>query len=488
MLSQRRPTPLSRILAIRMVGASISVSLLLTAIFFVHYLADTPHLREATLESNVLTIAKALSRGDDPAQLRIYRGYPNAYGFRVFDRRTLATRHILASANTRWLPAVQHLRSTAADPDGDRDLTAVGTDLIDGFIRFRPAHAQIPAGHVVSRLIHRVDVPGHKYWVQAYMIGDPAWLGLNIIAGKLVSHVFFPVLFIVPALTLAMFFTTRGALLSLRHLSAESTIIAESVARGQNLTPVSSKGMAREFADVAAAINTMLMKLEHSLRLQKQFASDAAHELRTPLAVLLLEVARLPRGPVRDRIKADLEELGGLVNELLRFAQAEDVMAHELDDVDVVSAARKVCEEIVPHAIASQHLVEFDSAAPYLVVPGNAALIEIAIRNLVENALKYSPANTTVSVTVGPGPVVAVEDRGPGIIESQRQTVFERFWRADRQTGTGTGVGLALARRIAQLHGGQIHIEARRSGGTRILLRLAPQAKSPAPWEELYGA
>lgn len=477
---------LSRILAIRMVGAAISISLFLTAVFFIRYIADTPHLREATLDSSVLAIAKALSRGDDPAQLPAYRNYPNAYGFRVFDRRSLASRHILASANIRWLPAVQHLQSTAADPDGDHDRSAVGTDLIDGFVRFRPRHARIATGHVVSRLIHRVVLPGHKYWIQAYMIGDPAWLGARIIADKLLSHVFFPILFIVPALTLAMFFATRGALQPLRRLSAESTTIAEEVARGRTLTPVSSHGMAREFADVAAAINAMLAKLEHSLQLQKQFASDAAHELRTPLAVLLLEVAQLPKGPARDRIKADLEELGRLVNELLRFAQAEDVMAHELDEVDVVSAARKVCEDAVPQAIASRHLVEFESAAPRLVVRGNAALIEIAIRNLVENALKYSPEDTTVSVSVRLGPVVSVEDRGPGIPESQRRAIFERFWRVDRGVGTGAGVGLALARRIAQLHGGQIRIEAGTSDCTRILLSLASQSRSLPPLEEAH--
>jgi signal transduction histidine kinase len=421
----------------------------------------------------VLEIAHALNRGQDPSKLKIYRDYPENYGFRVFDRRNLATRRILASANTRWLPSVQHLKSTKADPDGSRDLEAVGTDLFDGFEQSHPADAETPGNYPVSLLIHRVVLSGKKYWVQAYMIGDPAWAGLSVIGMKLLSHVLLPVLLIVPALTLAMFFGIRGALRPLRRLSHEANLVGAAVARGQLLKPVSGKGMAREFSDVANTINLILGKLDKSLQLQKQFTSDAAHELRTPLAVLQLEASQLPPSPARDHIKQDLRELGTLVSELLRFAQAEDVMAQELSDVDVVAAARKVCEEAVGRALEKRQLIEFDCAAPHIAVPGNAALIEIAIRNLVENALKYSPPATTVTVRVEAGPRVIIEDQGPGIAPDQRDIVFERFRRADQKSGNGVGIGLALVRRIAQLHDGSVRHENRPSGGTRMVLSFA---------------
>jgi hypothetical protein len=197
--------PLSCILALRMVAVSVTVSLLLTSVFF-RYVSDVPDLREATLRANVLAIAKVLNRGQDPSQIDIYKDYPDNYGFRVFDRRLLATRQILASANTRWLPPVQHLKSTKSDPDGDRDKKAVGTDLFDGFEQSYPDNAQTPGNYPVSLLIHRVVLSGKKYWIQAYMIGDPAWAGLGVIAARLADNVLLPVLFIVPALTLAMFF------------------------------------------------------------------------------------------------------------------------------------------------------------------------------------------------------------------------------------------------------------------------------------------
>ncbi len=470
MLMDKTLTSLSRILAIRMVVVSISVSLLLTLLFTVHYMSNTPGLREATLYANAAAIAQALNRKEDPAKLPIYTHYPQSYGFRAFDSRQLATRHILASANTRWLPPVQHLTATRSDPDGNRDLTRTGSDLVEGFERFRVSGAQGPGNGMVSLLVHRTIASGHKYWVQTSMVGDPAWLGAGVILGKLIVHVLLPVLFIVPALTLAMFLTTRRALRPLRKLSRDANVIGAAVARGQTLTPVSETGMAREFADVAAAINTVLAKLERSLQLQKQFTSDAAHELRTPLAVLLLEASRLPPGPARDRIKGDLSGLGYLVNELLRFAQAEDVMAHELNEVDIAAVARKVCEDLVARAIMQRQFIEFDFASSSVIVPGNAALIEIAIRNLVDNALKYSPPGSTVSVNVGAGPVVIVDDCGTGIPPAQRDAVFERFWRADPQSVNGAGVGLALVRRIAQLHDGSVQLEDRPAGGTRLVL------------------
>ncbi len=470
MLKAAAPVSLSRILAIRMTVVSISVSLLLTLILFVHYLANTSQLCEAALHRAAYQIADALAGRRDPADIPLYREYPSSYGFRVYDRRLLATRHILASANTRWLPPVQRATATKLDPDGDHDTGAVGTDLLEGFQQIRAAG---PGGnHIESLLIHREVLGEKKYWIQVYMIGDPAWTTLGIVRDKLMSHVVLPVLFIMPALTLAIFLTTRRALRPLRKLSRDAVRTGNAVARGQPLTPLSDHSMVREFADVAAAINATLGKLEHSLKTQKQFTSDAAHELRTPLSVLLLETSRLPRDAARDRIKSDLQELGSLVNELLRFAQAEDVMVHELADVDIVAVVRRVCEDAAPGAIERGQFIEFESAVPRQIVAGNAVLIEIAIRNLIDNALKYTEAGMTVTVRVAKGARIFVEDQGPGIPPEQQQKVFDRYWRADRRIGNGSGIGLSLVKRIAQLHDGTIAIENRHDGGARLVFTV----------------
>jgi signal transduction histidine kinase len=454
-----------------MVVASVSVCLPLTLVFLLQYVSDTSRLHEATLNANAVAIVQAIEAGKNPSNLSLFRDFPTAYGFRVFDHRLLASRRVLASANTRWLPAVQYPAATAADPDGADDRTAIGADLLEGFTLVRPD--QLHPESVVSLLIRRVSLSGHMYWVQTYMIGDPAWAGAPVILGYLVDHVFVPALFFIPALTLAMFLTTQAALRPLRRLSDSANLIGTAVARGQTRAPVPEHGMAREFADVASTINTILAKLDRSLQLQKQFTSDVAHELRTPLAVLLLEMSHLPSSPARERIKADLKELGHLVNELLRFAQAEDAMATEASEVDVATLARKVSEEAVAEALAKRQLIEFYCADSATVVRGSSALIEIAIRNLVYNALKYSPSQTTITVRIDPGPIVTVEDCGPGIPPEHRDNVFERFWRMSERMGNGAGVGLALVRRIAQLHDGSIRLEDRPGGGARMILSFA---------------
>lgn len=467
---------LSRILARRMAATSVAVLLLLVLAFCIQEVVNDRHLREATLNANAVAIADALDRGNNPALLRLYRDYPKAYGFQVFDHRAFAKRHILASANSSWFPAVQSKLSSAADPDDTRDSTPGYSSLVEGFSLVRVPAAHGRSASAIALLTRRVAFADRHYWVQTYMVDDPGFAFIGVIFGNLVKQILIPALFIIPALTLAIFLTTRAALSPLRQLSVSANHIGTAVARGQALVPVPERGMAQEFASVAATINAILAKLDNSLQLQKQFTSDVAHELRTPLAVLLLEISELPPGVARDRIKADLKELGHLVDELLRFAQAEDVMASEVGKLNIVAVTRKVVEEAVPEALAKRQMLELNSTIESLIISGNSSLLKIAIRNLVGNALKYAPSRTVVTVTIEPGPLVVVDDCGPGIPPEHREHVFERFWRMDRQSGGGAGVGLALVRRIAQLHDGSAHLEERPGGGTRMILSLAGSA------------
>jgi signal transduction histidine kinase len=171
--------------------------------------------------------------------------------------------------------------------------------------------------------------------------------------------------------------------------------------------------------------------------------------------------------------------LAKLVNQLLRFAQAEDVMARERHMVDVGDVARTVCEDLAGMAASRRVALEFDvlSSNPVKLL-GHSALVDIAIRNLLDNAIRHSPQGGTVSVTVDTGGNVLVEDEGRGVPDEQKQLIFERFYRADRQR-IGTGIGLALVRRIARLHGGDAIVEDRPGGGARFILRLSGGTVGP---------
>ena len=289
----------------------------------------------------------------------------------------------------------------------------------------------------------------------------------------------YPMLFIVPALMLAMYFATRRALRPLTHVARQAGELGSAVAAGRSFAPLSGEGLPLEFDGVVTGINAMLAKLDRSLTLQKEFTSDVAHQLRTPLAVLLLEVSALPPGAAQERVKREIGDLADLVNQLLRFAQAEDAMARQRHAVDIVGTTRKVCEDLASTAFSAKKQIEFDAPEAGIVVSGHPALIDAAIRNVVDNAIKLSPPNSTISVSVDAERKIIVEDRGPGVPDAQKKLIFERFWRADGRRTPGNGIGLALVRRIAFLHGGNAHVEDRPGGGARFVVRLGP-ATQPA--------
>jgi signal transduction histidine kinase len=461
---------LSSILAVQMMLVAIGVSLTLMIFFGARYMLDIQELRRLTLKAEVHDIAAALRRGEDPSASKLYKDYPQAYGFRVFDHRQAWQRKVISEANADLLPPPE---ANSGNPNAGAANAGAAQDFVTGFTSF-PAVGGQPDG---SRwvLTGRSELEDQVYWVQAVMLGDPAWRWVGVIEEELLDHVVLPVLFIVPALTLAVFLTARRALRPLTRVAGQATELGKAVMSGRPLAPLPDEKLPLEFRNVVAAINAMLAKLERSLTLQRQFASDVAHELRTPLAVLLLEVSQLPASPAADRFKRELSDLGDVVNQLLRFAQAEDVMARERHSVDIAGAARKVCEDLAGVAFERHKSIEFDAPGDEVLVAGHPALIDVAIRNIVDNAVRISSPRSTISVIVEAQRRVIVDDRGPGVTEEQKKRIFERFYRAERRTD-GMGIGLALVRRIALLHGGDVQVEDRPGGGARFVLTFAPTA------------
>jgi signal transduction histidine kinase len=447
-----------------MILVAVSVSLALLVFFAAHYLLDREELRRLTLKAQVQDIIRALGRGEDPASWPLYRDYPHSYGFRVFDHRQAWQRKIVTEVNAELLRSVG-LGSDAASADTLRDLS-------NGF------DAAPRAGFTADQdqwlMTGRGEAGGRVFWVQAVMMDDPARRWVGVIVDEMIDHVAMPVIFIVPALTIAVYLTTRRTLGPLVRIAQQAGAIGTAVTTGQSISPLSDDKLPSEFRGAVAAINAMLATLERSLVLQKEFTSDVAHELRTPLAVLLLELSELPASAAAERLKRELSELGDLVNKLLRFAQAEDAMARQRQSLDLAGAARKVCEDMAGVAFERQKSIEFDAPAQDVIVFGHPALIDVAIRNIVDNAVKASPQHSTVSVVVDAARRVIVDDRGPGVPDEHKNRIFERFWRAERRQPGGMGIGLALVRRVALLHGGDVRVEDRPGGGARFVLTFAP--------------
>jgi two-component system sensor histidine kinase TctE len=236
-----------------------------------------------------------------------------------------------------------------------------------------------------------------------------------------------------------------------------------------NLAPVPQTGLPRETRVLAARINELLARLDSAIRAQKRFVADAAHQLRTPLAAVMLHAERAQRAPdsatERDALRAllrSVERAGRMCQQLLSLARTdpEATNAVELKPLDLVALARRVGEEWVPRALKRD--IDFGLIVPDkpVQITGDDRLLSELLSNLIDNALRYCSSAGRVSVIVedGPQPTLAVQDDGPGIPEDERTRIFERFYRMPGSDGDGCGLGLAIVEEIARLHGSIVEV------------------------------
>lgn len=256
-----------------------------------------------------------------------------------------------------------------------------------------------------------------------------------------------------------------------------------------DLTPLQLDAAPEEVRSLAKALNSLLAEVRENVNTQKRFISDAAHQLRTPLAglksqtELALAAATEPDLQARlRRVHESATRSAHLVNQLLTLARAEpeSVMAQGRSRFDLLKLARDVAAEYVPRAIQAGVDLGCDEGgedsppAPPLMVEGNALLIREALANLVDNAIRYAGRGASVTVQArvsGPHAVVAVEDNGPGVADADRQRVFERFVRVTHQ-GNGCGLGLAIVKEVVERHAGLVSLEPVQPHGLRAVVKL----------------
>jgi signal transduction histidine kinase len=273
-----------------------------------------------------------------------------------------------------------------------------------------------------------------------------------------------------PTLLLALlvtWVTIRVNLRPLRRASAE----AGSVSVDKPGQRMSTDGVVREVVPLIQAVNRALTRLEAAIAAQKRFTANAAHELRTPLAVLRARVDSFAPGPGRDVLVRDLTRLARAVSQMLLSARVQSHQMGAKAPVDLGLLVRGVVADLAPLAQANDGDIAYEGDDPVWVL-ASAPALESAVRNLIENALRFSPPGEVVLVRVRPGAYIEVEDRGPGIAAADRATVFEPFWRAAGQRGDGAGLGLAIVRDVAEQHDGAVAVQTAPDGGACFIMRI----------------
>jgi two-component system, OmpR family, sensor histidine kinase MprB len=264
----------------------------------------------------------------------------------------------------------------------------------------------------------------------------------------------------------------RGALRPVRTLTAT----AERITDTHDLSERIETDGDDELSRLGASFNAMLDSLEGAIRSQRRLVSDASHELRTPLTSLRTNIDLLRQGVTlsdRDRerllrdVTQELEELTALVANTVELARGGQRDLH-LEHVYL----NEIAEGVVRRAETRFPNLEFELQADETTVWGDPDELDRALWNLVENAAKWSNGGGRIELTVGEGQVT-VRDHGPGIPESDRPFIFDRFYRSEAARGQpGSGLGLAIVRQIAESHGGRVDVEEAEGGGSRFRLVL----------------
>ncbi|MFN3397700.1 MAG: ATP-binding protein [Sulfurimicrobium sp.] len=271
-----------------------------------------------------------------------------------------------------------------------------------------------------------------------------------------------------------------------RGLAPLRKVNAEVEARDPGyLAPLASQGAPAEIAPLVNSLNRLLARLRDALENERRFTADAAHELRTPLAALKTQAQVALRAEQAGQRRTALENLvlgtdraTHLVEQLLTLARLDPAAESKAiaGHCDLAALARRTLADLMPGALAKHIELELTGAesAP---VTGNSAMLGILLRNLVDNAILYSPPGGRVVVSVEAGRL-KVTDSGPGIPAEERQRVFDRFYRVLGHEVPGSGLGLSIVRRIADLHGAAITLgEGEKGVGLRVTLDFAPRHK-----------
>jgi len=285
-----------------------------------------------------------------------------------------------------------------------------------------------------------------------------------------------PLLLIAPFVALAAAWLTSLALRPLRRVADEVRQRDE-----LSLQPLPAEGLPDEVSPLVASLNALLQRLGQSLDTQRAFVADAAHELRSPLTALKLQLQLLKRAgsdaeraAAAEALAAGIDRAARLVEQLLTLARTEPGAEVATQRLDLSELVREAVADTVPLALARGIRFELLADAP-VAIDGDRAALAVLVRNLADNAVRYSPPGARVELRVAqPGGVATlqVDDSGPGIPPAERERVFDRFYRRAASDQPGSGLGLAIVRGVASRHRATVVLGDSPLGGLRVSLRF----------------
>lgn len=335
------------------------------------------------------------------------------------------------------------------------------------------------------------EIDGHMWRVFSIYLPDGAKLAvankdtasIDLVA-ELTKDDLYIMIFSLPLSALLIWFIIGKGLSGLNRITKQITERAPT-----HLEPVNIEKIPTEIKPVINAINHLFVRLQQAFDREKRFAADAAHELRTPLAALKTQAqVALKTQDGKERNVALRNLIQGvnrsthIVQQLLTLSRLvpEDTPITEYEDVKLTKLAAEIIAQIAPAAIEKQIDIALDCKNEEVTIPGNYTALSILIRNLVDNAVRYTPNNGQVTIRIIDDirrVILIVSDTGPGIPVALRARVFERFFRVLGNKSPGSGLGLAIVQQIANLHYATVHLSSPAEGSGLIVEVIFPKER-----------
>ena len=327
--------------------------------------------------------------------------------------------------------------------------------------RMTSANIAGESGEETIAIVRRVDADVGRLWI---ITGGGPEIGFDAVFG---NPFFVGLLILLTVVTLfAIPPIVRRQLRGVDEVAAEADRI-DVDRRGVRL---SSAHIPDELHSLVRAVNAALQRLDDGIERRQRFLADAAHELRTPVAILQTRIELLPEGAERSRLMLDVARLANLANQLLDLQRLDaDLTAFE--PANLVDLVAQVTADMAPLAIAAGDEISFDAEVDSVTVAADPASLSRAIVNLIQNAVIHGGQKGTIRVGVGRDGSVRVADSGPGVAQEHRRAIFEPFNRIV-PLDQGAGLGLSLVRDIVERHHGHITVGDAPGGGALFEIKL----------------
>lgn len=252
----------------------------------------------------------------------------------------------------------------------------------------------------------------------------------------------------------------------------------------ERIHPLDTRHAPREVSGLVMAVNGLLGRLNDALERERRFSADAAHELRTPLAALRLNLEKLERSdPQKFReLTAAVDRMGHLVEQMLLLGRIDAGVGFNPEYLNLSDIVAQSIADVAPLALRKHIEPILDDPNGQAMICGQAHLLNTLMRSILANAIQYSPEGTQVVTSLRPeaeGFRIRICDQGPGIPADQREKALGRFGRLDQRLGSGAGLGLAIARRIAELHQGSLMLEDRTDGHSGLCVVVSLPVRPP---------